>query len=36
MLFGGCVSLIAASPLGGISGAHMNPAVSLAFAALGG
>jgi glycerol uptake facilitator-like aquaporin len=35
MLFGGCVTLVAASPLGGISGAHMNPAVTLAFTALG-
>jgi aquaporin Z len=35
MLFGGCVTLLAASPLGGISGAHMNPAVSLAFTVLG-
>jgi aquaporin Z len=35
MLFGGCVSLVAASPLGGISGAHMNPAVTFAFTALG-
>jgi aquaporin Z len=35
MLFGGCVSLLAASALARISGAHMNPAVSLAFTALG-
>jgi glycerol uptake facilitator-like aquaporin len=33
MLFGGCVPLVALSPLGRISGAHMNPAVTLAFTA---
>ncbi|MGH2715999.1 MAG: MIP/aquaporin family protein, partial [Thermoleophilaceae bacterium] len=35
MLFGACVTLVALSPLGRRSGAHLNPAVTLAFAALG-
>jgi aquaporin Z len=35
MLFGGCVTLVALSPVGRRSGAHLNPAVTLAFAALG-
>jgi len=35
VLAGGCVALIAASPLGRLSGAHINPAVTLAFAIVG-
>jgi aquaporin Z len=35
MLFGACVTLVALSPLGRRSGAHLNPVVTLAFAALG-
>lgn len=35
VLAGACISLLAASPLGRISGAHLNPAVTLAFAAVG-
>lgn len=31
LLFAGCGSLVAVSPLGKLSGAHLNPAVSLAF-----
>lgn len=34
-LFGGCVTLLALSPLGRASGAHLNPAVTLAFLAAG-
>jgi aquaporin Z len=35
VLAGGCVSLIMISPLGRLSGAHINPAVTLAFQILG-
>ena len=35
MLVGGCVSLIVISPLGRLSGAHINPAVTLAFRIVG-
>jgi aquaporin Z len=35
LLVGGCVSLIVISPLGRLSGAHINPAVTLAFRVVG-
>jgi aquaporin Z len=35
LLVGGVVSLIVVSPLGRLSGAHLNPVVTLAFALLG-
>jgi aquaporin Z len=35
VLVGGCVSLIVVSPLGRLSGAHINPAVTLAFRVVG-
>jgi aquaporin Z len=35
VLFGSCVAAIAISPLGRLSGAHLNPAVTLAFRVLG-
>lgn len=35
LLFAGCGSLVAISPLGRLSGAHLNPAVTLAFGVLG-
>jgi aquaporin Z len=35
VLFGGCVTLIAVSPIGRLSGAHLNPAVTLAYRVLG-
>jgi aquaporin Z len=35
VLFGGCVTLIAISPVGRLSGAHLNPAVTLAYRVLG-
>lgn len=34
-LFAACVSLVALSPLGRLSGAHLNPAVTLGFRVLG-
>src|SRR3954447_1645982 len=35
VLFGSCVAVLALSPLGRLSGAHLNPAVTLAFRVLG-
>jgi aquaporin Z len=35
VLVGGCVILIVVSPLGRLSGAHINPAVTLAFRVVG-
>lgn len=35
LLFSGCNSLLAVSPIGRLSGAHLNPAVTLAFRVLG-
>jgi aquaporin Z len=35
LVFSGCNSLLAVSPLGRLSGAHLNPAVTLAFRVLG-
>jgi aquaporin Z len=35
LLFAGCVSLISVSPLGRLSGAHLNPVVTLVFRVLG-
>jgi aquaporin Z len=35
LLFSGCNSLLAVSPFGRLSGAHLNPAVTLSFHALG-
>ena len=34
-LFAACVSLVAVSPLGRLSGAHLNPALTLSFRVLG-
>lgn len=36
LLFASCVAAIAVSPLGRVSGAHLNPAVTVAFRVMGG